>query len=152
MTWVYTMDVCMVNTTSIITPISFEWGFLSKEIFGFVHTNLCGSMATTSHWRAKYFLTFIDNLSKKTFFYTMKTKFGVFNKLKVFIFLVKNWIGKKISWSYVMEVGSITIRILMHYMRTMALWSKQNSYTPKRNIGVVKRNNQIFVENVQCML
>jgi hypothetical protein len=34
--------------------------------------------------------TFIDDFSKKTFIYTMKTKFGVFDKLKVFKTLVVN--------------------------------------------------------------
>jgi hypothetical protein len=52
-------------------------------------------MVTTFHGGAKYFLTFIDNLSRKTFLYTMKTKFGVFDKLKVFKALVENQIGKK---------------------------------------------------------
>jgi hypothetical protein len=33
---------------------------------------------------------FIDDFYKKTFLYTMKTKFGVFDKLKVFKALVEN--------------------------------------------------------------
>jgi hypothetical protein len=37
----------------------------------------------TSHGRAKYFLTFIDDFSRKTFLYTMKIKFGMLDKLKV---------------------------------------------------------------------
>jgi hypothetical protein len=67
-------------------------GFHAKEILGLMHTNLRGFMVTSFYGRAKYFLTFIDNLFKKTFLYIMKTKFGVFDKLKV---LVKNQIGKK---------------------------------------------------------
>ncbi len=136
MTWVSTMDVCTVNTTSIITPISFDGGSCAKDFFEFVHTYLCSLMATTSHWKAKYFLTFIDNLSKRTLFYTMKTKFGVFDKFKVFKILVENWIGKKIRWSYVMEVGSITIRISMHFTRIMVVWNKQPFHT-HQNIMLV---------------
>jgi hypothetical protein len=45
----------------------------------------------------KFFFTFIDYFSYKTFFYTMKTKFGVFDKLKVFKALVKNQTRKKIK-------------------------------------------------------
>jgi hypothetical protein len=41
-------------------------------------------------WKAKYFLTYIDDFFKKTFFYTMKIKFGVFNKLTVLKVLVEN--------------------------------------------------------------
>jgi hypothetical protein len=51
----------------------------------------------TSHGGAKYFLTFIDDFSKKTLFYTMKTKFGVFDKLKIFNALVENHIRNKIK-------------------------------------------------------
>jgi len=71
-------------------PISFEWGFHAKEIIGLMHIDLCSPMATTFHGRAKYFLTFIDDFSRKTFFHTMKTKFSVFDKLKVFKSLVEN--------------------------------------------------------------
>jgi hypothetical protein len=61
----------------------------AKEILGCVHIDLCGPLAT-SHLVVKYFLTFIDDFSWKTFLYIMKTKFGVFDKLKVFKALVKN--------------------------------------------------------------
>jgi hypothetical protein len=55
-----------------------------------VHINLYNPTTTTLHGRAKYFLTFIDDLSRKTFFHTMKTKFNVFDKLKVFKALVED--------------------------------------------------------------
>ncbi len=61
---------------------------------GLRHTNLCGPIVT-SREREKYFLTFINDLFKKSFFYTMKTKFGVFDKLKVCKTLVKNQTKKK---------------------------------------------------------
>jgi hypothetical protein len=76
------------------TSIFFSKGFCTKEIFGPVHTNVCGPMTTTTHGGAKY-LTFIDDFLKKSFFNTMKTKFGVLNNLKVFKALVKNQIKKK---------------------------------------------------------
>jgi hypothetical protein len=45
----------------------------------------------TSHGGAKYFLTFIDDFSRKTFFQTgMKLKFHVLDKLKVFKYFVEN--------------------------------------------------------------
>jgi hypothetical protein len=50
------------------TPFPLNEGSHAKEILKFVHTNLCGPMAKTSHGRAKYFITFIDDLSKKTNF------------------------------------------------------------------------------------
>ncbi len=49
-----------------------------------MHINLYGPMVITSHGRAKYFLTFIDDFFRKTFFYIMKIKFEVFDKFKFF--------------------------------------------------------------------
>jgi hypothetical protein len=43
-------------------------GSHAKEILRIVYTNLCGPMAKTSHGGAKYFITFIDDLFKKTIF------------------------------------------------------------------------------------
>jgi hypothetical protein len=71
----------------------------------------------TSHGGAKYFLTFIDDFSRKKLFYTMKTKFGVFDKLKVFNALVENQTRKKIKVIRCEEVGSITLRISIHFAR-----------------------------------
>jgi hypothetical protein len=49
-------------------------------------------------WRGKVFFNFIDDFFKETFFYTMITKFGVLDKLKVFKAMVaKKPIGKKIK-------------------------------------------------------
>jgi hypothetical protein len=71
------------------TPFPLSKGSRAKEIFSFVHTYLCGSMAT-SHGGEKYFLTFIDDCFMKIFLYTMKTKFGVLDKLNIFKALKEN--------------------------------------------------------------
>lgn len=39
----------------------------SKEVLGLVHTDLCGSMPVKSFRGARYFFTFIDDCSRKTF-------------------------------------------------------------------------------------
>jgi hypothetical protein len=44
----------------------------------------------TSHGGAKQFITFIDDFYRKVFFYMMKTKFGVLDKLNIFKALVEN--------------------------------------------------------------
>jgi hypothetical protein len=62
-------------------------GVLMQRKFLGLCTQTCGPI--TSHGGAKYFLTFINEFIGKTFLNTMKTKFGVLNKLKVFKFLIK---------------------------------------------------------------
>jgi hypothetical protein len=71
------------------TPFPLIGGSYVKAILSLVHTYLYGYMAT-SHGRAKHFLTFIDDFSRNIFLYTMKTKFGVLDKLNIFKALVEN--------------------------------------------------------------
>ncbi len=78
-------------------------------------------MATTFHGGAKYFLAFIDDFFRKTFFNTMKTKFGVLDNLMVIKTLVKNQTRKKIKAIICDGGGSITLRILIHFARRMTL-------------------------------
>jgi hypothetical protein len=61
---VLTMDVCMVNT---IISHSFEWGFLCKgNSWDYAHRPMWFHVITF-HGRVKYFLTFIDDLFRKTY-------------------------------------------------------------------------------------
>jgi hypothetical protein len=70
MTLTFVMDVYGKHHC---TPFPSSGGSHAKKICGFMHINLCGPMAT-SHGGVKYFLTFIDDFSRKTFLYTIKIK------------------------------------------------------------------------------
>ena len=59
-----------------------------KEQLGLVHTDVCGPITLVSFSGKRYFLTFIDDFSRKTWVYFLKEKsevFGVFKKFKVMI-------------------------------------------------------------------
>ena len=53
-------------------PFPLEGGKRATALLGIVHTDICGPMKTTSFNGAKYFLTFIDDMSRKTFVYFLK--------------------------------------------------------------------------------
>eukprot|EP00253_Pinus_taeda_P030001 PITA_30001 len=69
----------------------------SKSVLGLIHSDIYGPMSTKSLSGAEYFVTFIDNHSKKTWIHFLKTKDEVFNRFKEFKALVENLIGKKIE-------------------------------------------------------
>jgi len=46
----------------------------ASQLLEIVHTNVCGPMRTTSHGGTQYFLTFIDDFSRKTHVYLLKAK------------------------------------------------------------------------------
>jgi hypothetical protein len=112
----------------------------AKEILGCVHINLCDPMAT-SHVGVKYFLTFIDDFSWKTFFYAMKTKFGVLDKLKVLKVSVKNQTKKNIK--VIMCDGSAKCNFKKFntlYNDNSIVKQTTTPYTLEQN-GVIKKKN-----------
>jgi len=68
-----------------------------SQLLEIVHTNVCKPMITTSHGAVRYFLTFIDDLSRKTNVYLLKAKGEAFEKFKQYKVLVENEIGHKIK-------------------------------------------------------
>ena len=56
----------------------------AKEPLELVHTDLCGPMKTTSLTCNVYFMSFIDDYSRKTWVYLLKQKSQAFDVLKSF--------------------------------------------------------------------
>jgi hypothetical protein len=52
----------------------------SKEILDLVHSDVCGSMSVESILRSMYYVSFIDDFSRKTWIYFLKTKDEVFSR------------------------------------------------------------------------
>lgn len=60
----------------------------ATEKLELVHTDVCGPMQTSSLGHSKYFVFFIDDLTRMTWVYFLKNKsqvFSVFKKFKVFV-------------------------------------------------------------------
>ncbi len=69
----------------------------AKSVLGLIHWDICRQMSTKSLSGAKYFITFIDDHSRKTWIYFLKSKDEVLCRFKKFKALVGNLIGKKIK-------------------------------------------------------
>jgi hypothetical protein len=52
----------------------------SKEILDLVHSDVCGPMSVESITRSMYYVSFIDDFSRKTWIYFLKTKDEVFSR------------------------------------------------------------------------
>jgi hypothetical protein len=61
-----------------------------------VHSYLCGLMETMSFGKARYFLTLIDDFSRKTWVYFLQEKSEVFSHFLEFKVLVEKKSGFKI--------------------------------------------------------
>jgi transposase InsO family protein len=69
----------------------------SKGILDLVHSNVCGPTSIPSLSGYLYYVTFIDDYSRRTCIFFMKTKDEVFSRFKEFKALVENQTGKKIK-------------------------------------------------------
>ena len=69
----------------------------AKSVLGLIHSDICGPMSTRALIGVEYFVTFIDDHSRKTWIYFLKMKNEVFDRLKEFKALVENLTGKKIK-------------------------------------------------------
>ena len=66
-------------------------------MLGLIHLDIFSPMSSRSVNGVEYFVTFIDNHSRKTWIYFLKTKDEVFDRFIYFKALVENLRGKKIK-------------------------------------------------------
>ena len=68
-----------------------------KGILEIIHSDVCGPMSSISLSGYVYYVSFIDDFSRKTWIYFMKNKDDVFSKFKEFKALNENHTEKKIK-------------------------------------------------------
>jgi hypothetical protein len=78
----------------------------SKGILDLVHSDVCGPMSVASITGSMYYVSFIDDFSRKTWIYFLKTKDEVFSRFQEFKALVENQTGKKIMLMFVARTGT----------------------------------------------
>jgi len=69
----------------------------AKGILEIIHSDVCSPMSSSSLSGYAYYVSFIDDFSRKTWIYFMKNKDEVFSKFKEFKALIENHTEKKIK-------------------------------------------------------
>ena len=69
----------------------------TKGTLELIHSDVCGPMSSTSLSGFEYYITFIDDYSRKTWIYFLKAKSEVFEKFKEFKALIENLSDKRIK-------------------------------------------------------
>ncbi|KAJ0014146.1 hypothetical protein Pint_21126 [Pistacia integerrima] len=68
-----------------------------RGILDLGHSDVCGPMKTKKLGTASYFVTFINDYPRKSWVYTLKTKYQVLDVFKQFQALVETQTGKKLK-------------------------------------------------------
>ena len=124
----------------------------ANELLELVHSDLCGPMSVDSIGGGKYFLTFIDDKSRWTKVYILKSKSEVFETFREYKAEVENQTGKKIKTLRSDNGTEYVNHAMINYLKLHGIrFEKTVPYTPEQN-GVAERSNRTVVEKARCML
>ena len=121
----------------------------TKEPLEVVHSDVCGKLREKSIGGAEYFLTFIDDYTRYTWVYPLKTKDQVFMEWKA---LVEKSVGKKLKTFRTDNGGEYTSNQFEDYLKGEGIRHECTiPKTPEQN-GVAERLNRTLVESARSML
>ena len=124
----------------------------SKGILDLVHSDVCGPMAVESMSGCLYFLTFIDDYSRKTWIFPMKAKGEVFSRFKEFKAEVENLTERKIKTLRSDNGGEYTSGDFTDFCKEAGIKREYTvPYNPQQN-GVVERKNRAILEAMKAMI
>jgi transposase InsO family protein len=120
----------------------------AKGVMDLIHSDVCGHMSTTSLSGYVYYVSFIDDFSRKTWIYFLKNKDEVFSKFKEFKALVENLSKRKIKVLRSDNGGEFTYGEFEELCREAGIKRELSTpYNPQQN-GVADRKNRSVMEAV----
>ena len=124
----------------------------ASEILEIVHSDVCGPMQENSLGGSRYFVTFIDDKSRFTAVYFMKTKDQVLEKFKEYEAMVTNMTEKKIKILRSDNGGEYTSKEFSNYLKEKGIQQQLSvPRTPQQN-GVAERMNRTIQETARSMM
>ena len=116
-----------------------------------VYFDVCGPMKTKTLGGFLYFVTFIDDHSRKIWVYTLKTKDQVLDVFKQFHALIERQSGEKLKCIRTDNGGEYSGPFDEYCRQHGILHQKTPPKTPQLN-GLAERMNRTLVERVRCLL
>lgn len=100
----------------------------------------------------EYFLTFIDDHSRKTWIYFLETKDEVFCRFKEFKALVEKFTGKKIKVFYSDNCGEYVDKDFIDFCAKEGIRKEWTTPYNSEHNGVAERKNRTIVEVARAMM
>lgn len=117
-----------------------------------VHSDVCGPMEIQSLGGSRYFLTFLDEYSKKISVYFLHNKSEVLSKFKEFKQEVENQLDAHIKVLRTDNGLEYDNKAFTDYLKGAGIIHQTTTpYTPEQN-GTAERMNRTLVEKAKCML
>lgn len=124
----------------------------ASRLLEIVHTDVCGPLNPVSTGGNQYFLTFIDDYSRKTWVYFLKRKSEVFEIFKEFKTLVERQSGCYIKVLRSDQGGEFTSDLFENFCKEHGIIHQLTpAYTPQLN-GVAERKNRTILDMARSMV
>ena len=124
----------------------------TKGILDYVHSDVWGPSKTASLGGKHYYVTFVDDFSRRVWVYTMKTKDEVLRVFLMWKKMVETQTGRKIKCLRTDNGGEYRSDPFLKICEEEGIvrhFTVRN--TPQQN-GVAERLNRTLLEKVRCML
>ena len=148
------LEFCKYCTLGKQTRVSFNLSSSenkSKGVLDYIHTDVWGPSATISKGGARYFVSFIDDFSRKVWIFFMKTKNEVFTKFKEWKAEVENQTGRKIKCLRSDNGGEYRDKKFLQLCKDEGITRHFTvKKTPQQN-GVAERMNRTLMEKERSM-
>jgi transposase InsO family protein len=117
----------------------------TRGILDLIHLDVCGPMSSPSLSGYEYHVTFIDDHSRKTWIYFMRTKNEVLSRFQEFKALVENQTGRKIKTLRSDNGGEYTSKAFKDFCAGVGIKRELTVlYNPQQNKVVKRKNRAIF--------
>ena len=124
----------------------------SSDVLDLIHSDVFGPVKVPSISKSVFFVSFIDDYSRRTWIYFLKSKAQVFSRFKEFKALVENQTSKKIKCLRTDNGGEFCSTEFEQFCKEQGIERhKTTPYTPQQN-GVVERMNRTLMEKARSML
>jgi transposase InsO family protein len=115
-----------------------------------VHLDTCGPLQHALLSDSKYFVTFIDDFSRKAWVFFMKKKSETFNKFKYFKQVVKAKTNAKIGCLQINKGGEFTLGTFNEFCEQHGIRHQLTQFHTHQN-EVTKRKNSLLTERAKNM-
>lgn len=135
------------------TRVNFAKGLhCTKDKLEYIHLDLWGPERVNTHGGARYFLSIVDDYSRKVWLHFLKNKGKTVEKFKKWLTLVQNKIGKKVK-TIRTNRGLEFVNQQFNELCTSSGIVRHVTvgYIPQQN-GLAERMNKTILERVRCLL
>ncbi|GKV22816.1 hypothetical protein SLEP1_g32638 [Rubroshorea leprosula] len=144
-------EICVVSKQHCDSfPKDRSWR--AKQVLDLVHSDLCGPINPTSNGGKQYFITFIDDYSRKTWVYFLQTKSEALVAFKNFKVLAENEVGISVKVLRTDRGGEFNSKEFADFCEYNGIKRQLTvAYTPQQN-GVCERKNHTIMNMMRSLM